>query len=541
MLRAVLLGIGLFCAVFPVRAAEPPIANVENPPRAANAVIAFWTQVVPGQVDARKPSVEARFVLMMPQDSWGLDRSQWTSEAAKTCPNVAVNGGAENSVAAARGAMMGRIREATADGYRRGERYLVAICAAPLDPNADVVSLTGIADPETILTVYPDAAPARVAGPGQLGRKDGSGQGLSAIFIADSGCRGKTGTPGSRFYQDCADTGPDKDSRSAWPLARMAAAAAALDPDLVIHGGDHHYFYEDADFWKSGSANSGDRFEYWLQEFLNPAQRLLLAAPFAFVRGNHERCEDGWFGDGWFKMFAPPAETACTASSKTWAFDVAPSANPAIEPYRFYVIDTSTPSAAAASRAFQDPVAQALGPAGKKSWLSHYPPIKLVFYQAWAAGQQNTPHTGDANVQNAVKTEMAACKNGAACWPALVLTGHQHLFQDITLRDPASEEVLTRVVVAGHGGTVLDFANLPQTDPSPAPASLVHCTYEFEQGEAFGKAKVSADLKTSSRHGFLHLVRVADGPGWSIEPKWYPSAPPPDLFPSDGGPVPCNP
>ena len=76
MLRMSLFVIGLLCIALPlpVQAQEPPVANVENPPRDANAVIAFWTQIVPGQVDPRTPSVEARYILMMPQSTWSAER-----------------------------------------------------------------------------------------------------------------------------------------------------------------------------------------------------------------------------------------------------------------------------------------------------------------------------------------------------------------------------------------------------------------------------------------------------------------------------------
>jgi hypothetical protein len=113
------------------------------------------------------------------------------------------------------------------------------------------------------------------------------------LVFGDSGCRITYYGPPQR----CNDP-------EAWPLQRLAQAAADKKPDLVIHVGDYNY-REARCSDQSGCGNSpfGDNWATWSAEFFQPAAALLVAAPWVMLRGNHEDCERAGFG--WFLLLAP--------------------------------------------------------------------------------------------------------------------------------------------------------------------------------------------------------------------------------------------
>lgn len=110
----------------------------------------------------------------------------------------------------------------------------------------------------------------------------------SIVVIGDTGCR-------MTWYnrQPCRD-------KEEWPFARIAKLAARRNPDLVLHVGDYHYreaACPDSELACEGSP-WGDVWEVWRDDFFEPAQPLLNAAPLIALRGNHENCSRG--GAGWF-------------------------------------------------------------------------------------------------------------------------------------------------------------------------------------------------------------------------------------------------
>jgi len=136
------------------------------------------------------------------------------------------------------------------------------------------------------------------------------------LFLGDTGCRIKKGKNGKTTVQACND--PEQ-----WPFARIAATAAAWKPDLVIHVGDYHYRESDCPPGNSACAGSitGDRWLSWRQDFFAPGAPLLGAAPWIFVRGNHEICKRA--GNGWFLLLDPRALPAsCTDASPAYQIPV---------------------------------------------------------------------------------------------------------------------------------------------------------------------------------------------------------------------------
>ena len=92
-----------------------------------------------------------------------------------------------------------------------------------------------------------------------------------------------------------------------WPFPNVAAAAARLKPDLVIDVGDYLYRESPCPAGNSGCAGTpyGDNWPAWKADFFAPAAPLLAAAPWVFVRGNHEDCERT--GRGYLRLLGPLA------------------------------------------------------------------------------------------------------------------------------------------------------------------------------------------------------------------------------------------
>ena len=109
---------------------------------------------------------------------------------------------------------------------------------------------------------------------------------------------------------------------SEWPLKAQMDAAAASNPDLVIHVGD--YFYRQGPCPENQPCTAinhpvnprmlgawGDNWNGWYADFFAPSLRLLSQAPWIALRGNHERCGRG--GDGYFLFLDPRSYPEVTA------------------------------------------------------------------------------------------------------------------------------------------------------------------------------------------------------------------------------------
>jgi Calcineurin-like phosphoesterase len=121
------------------------------------------------------------------------------------------------------------------------------------------------------------------------------------VVFGDTGCRLLKGDP----VQEC-------NNPSAWPFPSVAKAAAATHPDLVIHVGDYLYREDACPAGIAGCAGSpsGYGWDSWNADFFEPAATLFAAAPWIFVRGNHEDCNRA--GEGWFRFLAmAPLESEC--------------------------------------------------------------------------------------------------------------------------------------------------------------------------------------------------------------------------------------
>ena len=172
---------------------------------------------------------------------------------ADSCPGVTVDG-----------AVYASVERAAPDAD-----FPLRLCAITLPVGARSAAIGGIAIP------LPNPSPERI------------------LIIGDTGCRIQ-----GRTAQACND--PEK-----WPFATIAAEAAKLNPQLVIHVGDYDYRESACPAGNAGCAGVewGDNWRSWIADFFTPAAPLLATAPFVFVRGNHEECSR--FGPGWLRLLGP--------------------------------------------------------------------------------------------------------------------------------------------------------------------------------------------------------------------------------------------
>jgi hypothetical protein len=278
------------------------------------------------------------------------------------------------------------------------------------------------------------------------------------LILADTGCRLKKA---DNAFQNCNDPG-------AWPLAQIAASAAAMKPDLVLHIGDYHYRENACPSDIAGCKDSpwGYGWDTWEADLFKPAAPLLAAAPWIVVRGNHEECARA--GQGWFRLLDTQPYSAARScddpANDGSANYTTPYAVPAGGDTQFIVFDSARTGKAALPAtdpqfiAYQKDfgtVAKLAAKARTTSLFVNHHPI-LGF--APVAG--SAPAGG-----NAALLSVAAQVNPAAYYPAgisLALHGHVHDFQAINFstNHPAT-------FVSGNGGDNLDVAL-----PDPFPANL---------------------------------------------------------------------
>jgi hypothetical protein len=150
---------------------------------------------------------------------------------------------------------------------RKANVFTLRACEAPWPAGAAEVQVAG-----TRLQA-PAAEPSRI------------------LVMGDTGCRLKAS---SFAYQACNDPVD-------WPFPAVLASGQAQRPDLVIHLGDLHY--RESPCRAAGPGCAGSPWGYgddaWQADFFRPAKALLAAAPWVFVRGNHEECARA--GEGWLR------------------------------------------------------------------------------------------------------------------------------------------------------------------------------------------------------------------------------------------------
>jgi hypothetical protein len=299
------------------------------------------------------------------------------------------------------------------------------------------------------------------------------------VVIGDSGCWGAED-------QNCVRD---------WPFPKIAGFAAARNPDLVIHLGDYNYRGTDCVAYDGcctynpincGFPHCGDSWPNWQLDFFAPAAPLLAAAPWVFVRGNHDLCAQA--GHGWFRYLDPHSPPPTCAANPVDDLTFTP-------PYPLYlgdslrliVLDSADACGQPGLRdttptyreQFERVAAYAADSPAAHTWLVAHRPL-------WGI-QRYSPQ--ESTVLNYTLQQASANHLPAAI--SLLLAGHEHLFQSLTMRGTDGPPTL----IVGTGGAELD-----------APA-LVPSTVE-NLSVAPGGPTIAA-ARTLHDHGYLVIERSA--------------------------------
>jgi hypothetical protein len=323
------------------------------------------------------------------------------------------------------------------------------ICAAALPAGVASASIAGTELP------LPVAEPQRI------------------LVLGDTGCRIK-----GAALQACND--PAK-----WPFPQLAAAAARLKPDLVIHLGDYLYRESPCPAGAAGCAGSpwGDNWITWQADFYTPAAPLLAAAPIVLVRGNHEDCLRA--GPGWLRLQGPAANSeSCIPHLPVYTLDLGS--------VRLAVMDDATASDTDIVRPDNETYAAELAGLGAipaPVWFVHHRPI-------WGpvSGPLGIPVGGNLTLIDAGR--IAALHGDLPIAPnvELMLSGHLHTFEAINYAKTVPPQI-----VAGNGGD----------DLLVTPKNLRGTQFQGHSGVTV------ADGLSVGGFGFLLMTR-AEG-GWTVD------------------------
>jgi hypothetical protein len=317
------------------------------------------------------------------------------------------------------------------------------------------------------------------------------------VVLGDTGCR----------IKDSDDTFQACNDRERWPFAAVAAAAAAMLPDLVIHVGDYHYRENACPAGNADCAHSpwGYGWDAWDADFFAPARPLLAAAPWIFVRGNHESCDRA--GQGWWRFldFRPHvAGRDCNRASDDERGDYSdPYAVPISADTQVVVFDSSRVGVRALRPS--DPMyrhyAAELGTAFTLShdaahnlFVSHHPILGF-------APDPSRPAPAVFPGNEALQSVLAQI-GGPNLFPSNVQTliaGHNHLFEMVSFVSSHPTQL-----ISGNGGA---WADAPL--PSPLPP-----------GEFVAPGTIIESIASTSRYGFMVLERDPDRSGlWRVEAR----------------------
>jgi hypothetical protein len=426
------------------------------------AILLAGCATVHGDAAHRDDAVQYRWVVL---GDGGQPVARAATSAA-SCPVVTVDGVDTRMTLRVAAGTVAQRPTASSAADSKPSAFSLNVCEAALPAGTHAARIGGHALP------LPKAAPQRI------------------LVLGDTGCRVKKA---DNAYQACND--PD-----AWPLAQIAAVAAKMQPDLVLHVGDYHYREnacpDDIDGCRGTPWGYGG--DTWQADLFEPAAPLMAAAPWIVVRGNHEECRRA--GQGWFRFLDPAPYSAARSCDDPANDDVAnytmPYAVPLGGGYQVIVFDSSRagykplPLTDPQFRAYQKDFAQvtrlAAKPGTASIFVNHH---QILGYVPIAGSAPLGAMPSLIDVMN--------LQNGQAYYPAgvaLAIHGHVHDFQAINFKSdhPAA-------IVSGNGGDNLDTA-LPDPfpmDQPPAPGIVLD------------------RITHSTTFGFMMMERA--GSGWTYK------------------------
>lgn len=326
------------------------------------------------------------------------------------------------------------------------------VCEAPVPSGAKELTLGS--GPSAVVLPTPSAAPSRL------------------LLLGDTGCRMKAS---DRAFQDC-------NNPVAWPFAAVASASAKFKPDLIVHVGDLHYRESPCPADRDGCAGSpwgyGD--DAWIADFFEPTAPLLTAAPWVFVRGNHESCARA--GHGWFRFFAAgpwtperscidPAHDAIADFTEPFAVDLG-------QGTQIIAFDSAAASGRPyvngdpALQRYRERLATATRLAARQPhnfFVNHHPVL------GFAGSATGAPRPGVAGLQSAMQLDHPDRLFDARIdW---VMGGHFHIFEAVDFKSPHPG-----ALVVGNSGSAaegwIDTARALAAQPFPGAVVRHISTHE---------------------------------------------------------------
>jgi len=334
------------------------------------------------------------------------------------------------------------------------------------------------------------------------------------VVLGDTGCRIKVPADGKADpIQDCAN--PD-----AWPWQKIAAAAARTQPDLVIHVGDYHYReYCDDPERCAPLVAKGLVVSYgwtgWDADFFSPARPLLAAAPWVFVRGNHENCDRS--GEGWMRFLSPLPYLACGDQRYKSASRSVLANNDTADAYRIeldselglivadnaghedYRKASETPQDVALFRRTLATLHDA--PRAQQLWLFSHRPL---WYDLLGAAVQ--PNALQAVLHNTLPANVQ-----------LAFAGHQHAFETLNFAPDADRDHhpagRPAQVIVGGGGSQLEALDpqSPLYESEREQGSGPGSKERAQHGERLYEGVAASSGILLNRYSFLLLERDAEG------------------------------
>jgi hypothetical protein len=193
---------------------------------------------------------------------------------ANPCPTITVNGGAPVQMNLRAAATTSLALRSVNTQPSKPALFPVSSCEYQLPPGASSAVVGGKSLPVPKSTIN------------------------TIVIIGDTGCRLQNGNG----TQSCNDPNPFA-TDTPYPFAFIAAQAAAVNPDVVLHVGD--YAYRDnpcppGQAFNCGGSPWGFGWDTWEADLFAPGAPLLAAAPWIMTRGNHEQCNRA--GQGWYRF-----------------------------------------------------------------------------------------------------------------------------------------------------------------------------------------------------------------------------------------------
>jgi Calcineurin-like phosphoesterase len=437
------------------------------------------------------------------------------------CPNIAINGGAPVQMNLRAAATTSLATRSVNTPPNKPSLFPVSSCEYVLPTGTTSAVVAGQSLP------LPKANPTKI------------------VVIGDTGCRLQNGN-GTQSCNDPDPAGTD----TPYPWAAIASAAAAQNPDLVLHVGD--WAYRDNPCppglgFNCGGSPWGFGWDTWEADVFAPGAPLLAAAPWIMTRGNHEQCNRA--GQGWYRFLdTSPYDTTGHHTCDSAADDQTAGGGSYNNPFlvqinaatQVLVFDTSnakpisgTPTSATSTwyTTYQSELTTAgslvgAAPLSFNLWSNHHP----IFGYATA-----TPPAQPTSAIPLFPPVMNSVFPGTYFPPQinLALAGHTHDYQAISFAQgtlpgggmftPAAS------LVSGNAGDILD-SQLPYPltgsalsavkDPNVSVATIngVQQFASSDNGTPFQNPNSSTD----NSFGYMVLEFVAgSSPTWvATEYRW---------------------